>query len=208
MKWKDSSNSDTIEDELDSDHLHENPYSSLRKKRFDRSAFLNLGQYPVILYGMGAVILILLIIMFSGGNSNETQLSEIKKKVELLQDRLVILENIEQRIDRLESEQKKMDQFSFRLNQLDTSNALQMKRIAKQLNDLNKRTTVVKPKAAAKKPAKKPSTKTPRFHQVSPGETLYAISRRYGISVDTLRKLNKLAPNFEIYPGQKLLVSP
>jgi len=42
-------------------------------------------------------------------------------------------------------------------------------------------------------------------HVVKPGETLFGISRRYGIEVDKLRKMNKL-PDDIIEIGQKLLV--
>ncbi len=43
-------------------------------------------------------------------------------------------------------------------------------------------------------------------HTVSKGDTLYSISRRYGISVGDLQSWNKLAGNL-IQPGQKLIVS-
>jgi LysM repeat protein len=49
----------------------------------------------------------------------------------------------------------------------------------------------------------KPGSNT---HVVKPGETLYRISRRYGVKVDTLRKWNKL-PDDIIEVGQKLIVS-
>ena len=45
----------------------------------------------------------------------------------------------------------------------------------------------------------------PNIHVVKPGETLYRISRRYGVKVDTLRKWNKL-PDDIIEVGQKLIV--
>jgi LysM repeat protein len=46
----------------------------------------------------------------------------------------------------------------------------------------------------------------PNVHVVKPGETLYRISRRYGVKLDTLRKWNKL-PDDIIEVGQKLIVS-
>ncbi len=46
----------------------------------------------------------------------------------------------------------------------------------------------------------------PNVHVVKPGETLYRISRRYGVRVDVLRKWNKL-PDDIIEVGQKLIVS-
>jgi hypothetical protein len=42
-------------------------------------------------------------------------------------------------------------------------------------------------------------------HIVKPGETLYRISRRYGVSVDKIKKWNKL-PDDIIEVGQKLVV--
>ena len=43
------------------------------------------------------------------------------------------------------------------------------------------------------------------IHVVRPGETLYRISRRYGVKLDVLRKWNKL-PDDIIEVGQKLIV--
>jgi LysM repeat protein len=48
--------------------------------------------------------------------------------------------------------------------------------------------------------------KSSNIHVVKPGETLYRISRRYGVKVDTLRKWNKL-PDDIIEVGQKLIIS-
>lgn len=45
-----------------------------------------------------------------------------------------------------------------------------------------------------------------RYHEVSEGETLYRISRKYGLSVDELQRLNNLK-NYQIYPKQKLIVT-
>jgi hypothetical protein len=43
------------------------------------------------------------------------------------------------------------------------------------------------------------------LHVVKPGETLFRISRRYGIEIEKLKKLNKL-PDDIIEVGQKLIV--
>jgi len=47
-----------------------------------------------------------------------------------------------------------------------------------------------------------------QYHKVERGETLYRISKRYGISVEELRRLNKLQDGQSIQTGQKLLVNP
>ncbi len=46
-----------------------------------------------------------------------------------------------------------------------------------------------------------------RYHTVQKGETLHSISKRYGIAVEELRKLNNLSENQSIQTGQKLLIS-
>ena len=43
------------------------------------------------------------------------------------------------------------------------------------------------------------------IHVVKPGETLYRISRRYGVTVDKIKKWNKL-PDEIIEVGQRLVV--
>jgi hypothetical protein len=45
-----------------------------------------------------------------------------------------------------------------------------------------------------------------RYHTVRSGETLWGISRRYGLKVEELRKLNNLSPGIAIYQDQKLLL--
>jgi membrane-bound lytic murein transglycosylase D len=61
------------------------------------------------------------------------------------------------------------------------------------------------PKPAAVKPA---ATSTPKYHIVKPQETLYRVAVTNGISVEKLRKLNRLSPNENtIRVGQKLKVS-
>jgi LysM repeat protein len=47
-----------------------------------------------------------------------------------------------------------------------------------------------------------------QYHIVQKGETLIGISRKYKISVDELRKLNRLSPDRPLRAGQKLQVSP
>lgn len=46
---------------------------------------------------------------------------------------------------------------------------------------------------------------SPMIHVVRPGETLYRISRKYGLKVETVRKWNRL-PDDIIEVGQKLIV--
>jgi LysM repeat protein len=63
---------------------------------------------------------------------------------------------------------------------------------------------------AAGKPAPSPADVSAgkKQHVVARGETLYSIARRYGRSVDELRRLNNLSQDQTIQAGQKLVVSP
>ncbi|MBW1800562.1 MAG: LysM peptidoglycan-binding domain-containing protein [Deltaproteobacteria bacterium] len=47
-----------------------------------------------------------------------------------------------------------------------------------------------------------------RHHIVQRGDTLYKISRKYGVTVADLRRLNHLSKGQDIYPGQKILIDP
>lgn len=50
-------------------------------------------------------------------------------------------------------------------------------------------------------------TSTPIYHVVQKGDTLWGISRKYGVSVDRLVELNGIKDRNRIYVGQKILVS-
>ncbi len=51
-----------------------------------------------------------------------------------------------------------------------------------------------------------PSPEKKRYHEVQKGETLFRISRKYGISMDDLRRTNNLPPEAILVRGQKLLI--
>jgi LysM repeat protein len=53
-------------------------------------------------------------------------------------------------------------------------------------------------------PEKKASAE--KYHEVKPLETLYGLSKQYGLTVDELRRLNNMGPTDSIRTGQKLKV--
>ena len=61
------------------------------------------------------------------------------------------------------------------------------------------------PAGAPAKAAPAPFAAVPKTHLVQPGDTLYNISRRFGVSVAVLRRLNHLTSD-DVKLGQKLLV--
>lgn len=61
------------------------------------------------------------------------------------------------------------------------------------------------PATAPSREAPAADTPAPRTHEVRPGETLYALSRQYGVTVDELRSWNRLG-DATIRVGQTLVV--
>ena len=47
--------------------------------------------------------------------------------------------------------------------------------------------------------------RTPTYHQVKPGETVFRLARRYGVQLEQVRKWNNLQDDL-IEVGQKLIV--
>ena len=79
--------------------------------------------------------------------------------------------------------------------------------LAQKVEVLEKRarpTTESKSEPATPKPAVKVQN---RYHTVQKGETLFKISKKYGITVEELRKLNGLSGGQSVRTGQKLLIS-
>jgi LysM repeat protein len=113
------------------------------------------------------------------------------------------LTNLELRIGGLEKQQADL--------QGKTANSVivsEVETLASKVNELEKRMTPSQAdKKATTESAKQSKAIKKRYHEVKKGETLYRIAKQYGITVDELRRLNKLPPNQPIEIGQKLLVS-
>jgi LysM repeat protein len=80
--------------------------------------------------------------------------------------------------------------------------------LAQRVEALEKKPAAVvaeKPKAAQKEKAAATSGK--KIHTVQKGETIYGISKKFGIKPAELRKLNNLGENDPVMPGQKLVVA-
>jgi LysM repeat protein len=81
--------------------------------------------------------------------------------------------------------------------------------LAQKVEGLEKEKQPVAEPKAKSSPSPKPAVSTEkRYHTVKKGETLYGISRKYGIKEAELRKLNNLSEDQSIRVGQKILISP
>jgi len=146
-------------------------------------------------YIVGLLVLIILLAVFFGYQ----QYSLSQRFNEMTTN----LTNLELRISGLEKQQADL--------QGKTANSV----IVNEVGTLSAKVSELEKRMVPSQTSKKGSAESPkqtkavqkRFHEVKKGETLYRISKQYGITVDELRRLNKLSPNQPIEIGQKLLVS-
>ena len=132
----------------------------------------------LILIGAGILIVVLIFFLFrfSGKDKSTETLVQMEQK----------LAAIEQKIAALEKQQEDLASGP-------------VKTLAEKVEMLEKRPTEkpkppASPKAQATPPAK-------RYHKVKKGETLYGIAKKYGLSVEELRQMNKFSS--ETHPGQQ-----
>ena len=163
--------------------------------RADRRARDEKNDRLLLRYIGGLLALTILLVLFFGFQqySMSQQFNEMAMN----------LTNLELRIGGLERQQAEL--------QGKTSNSV----IVNEVDTLSSKVSALEKRMTLSQANKKSSTDSPkqskavkkRYHEVKKGETLYRISKQYGITVDELRRLNKLSPNQPIEVGQKLLVS-
>jgi LysM repeat protein len=107
----------------------------------------------------------------------------LERRIKQLEERLYRLDWIEAELEQIKEKNKQFNTF------IDTFRTLETPSKSSTAQTAEKQTKAV-------------------YHEVLAGETLYGISRRHGITVDDLRRLNKLEPEATIYPEQRLLIRP
>lgn len=151
----------------------------------------------ILLLGLGAVILILLLVLLFRG-SGKQDLTPLQSRLDQLERRTALLDEHGKRLEALDNQIKSLQQNQSRLEGAVKSIAERLDRVSKQME-----------KPSAQAPAQKePAQAKTQIHEVRPGDTLFGIASKYGITLDQLLRLNNLKKNAAIQPGQKLLVSP
>ena len=115
-----------------------------------------------------------------------------------MEDRLIQLENAGQKFSPTEGRIKGLEKSLSKLDREIRALREQLNQQSKKIDRNQKKTT---PPVATKKPQVQK-----RYHEVSRGETLFGIAKKYGVPVDDLRRLNKLSKSAGIYPGQKIMI--
>ena len=218
-RYYDSSSNDISEEDL-GEEIDSDPGIRKGKKSLPVSTLL------LAAIGAALVVVVMITVWFwerPQGPRPAKQLKLLEHRIGQLEDRLARLNGINERVMLLESQGQKFMNAVDRLDRFETAITLRMDIVAKELAGLQQAAGDKSPPsrlphahqaAMPQQPASKPPAPSsaqaadtePAFHTVTAGETLYSISRRYGLSVDELLKANGLDKEATIYPGQKLKV--
>jgi LysM repeat protein len=174
---------------------------------------------PFVVGGVGLVVLVILCILVLARPKNAIDpeyLQSLETRLQQLEKKLAAIGVMDQTLERLGNQEKQLALLDKKTNQLESTVTTQIDQIIKELGKLHQKVaqkpafkSSTKKAVAKKQPVASKKTESPaKFHQVQAGDTLYRISRQYGLSVDQLRSYNNLAPNAAIYPGQNLKLSP
>ena len=178
-------------------------YTALEDRKGGRKAV-----YFYVAAGLGLLILVLAFVMLGSGADRQ----ELDSRLDLIEKRL---DDMDFRLSSLGQSpadgemaalQKANQDLGRRFDSLESKLEGRLNRMQTALTQLEKKPPPAPPKPAAK-PVKAPAPPKTRLHTVQKGETLYKISRKYGMSVDEVRKLNGIGKDFKIYPGQKITVA-
>jgi LysM repeat protein len=135
---------------------------------------------------LGIFILIAIFFSFAGCGRDKT-----KEGLDKFNERLKQLEN---KIDQIEAQFTETNESVNTLGSYLIALEERMEHLTKKIE----KTTIQKQTV---------SQKGKQYHKVGRGDTLYSISRKYGLSVEKIRQFNNLSDNKPIQPGQKLLVT-
>jgi LysM repeat protein len=151
----------------------------------DYKAFFNTTSLRLAI--MFVVLILSSSIFVFGGCIRETSkgdLDQVKGR----------LEKLENKITQLEAQFTETNESLTTLSSYVISLEERIKKITKEIEEpsLSKQTV---------------SQENKQYYKVVRGDTLYSISKKYGLSVDELRRLNNLNENKPIQPGQRLMVT-
>ncbi|WP_372680776.1 LysM peptidoglycan-binding domain-containing protein [Desulfosarcina sp.] len=224
MKWKDTGDNEAAKPEKSDPYYEDDGYASFKEKGLKKATLLSGNPVRYLYWGIGiagvigVVLLVMLLFSNISGPTDQAHVSALEQRIERLEQRLEKFDGVDEKVTRIWEQAKSFETFKTRFDRSEASMSLRMDHLAMSLDALQKKTddTVKKvgnlervsaPQAA---PVKKPPAKrtaTVKTHTVAAGDTLFSISRRYNLSVEKLRSINKLTEKTVIHVGQTLTVS-
>lgn len=194
--------------------LHAQPYDENASAVFRKKPFI-----PFVIGGLGLVILIVVITRLLATPQNTVDpdyVRSLETKISELESQLLKRAALDQTLKRFDRQESELNLVEKKLSRFESTVTTQIDQIIKEIGVLRQNikrrpaTSAPKPtKTAKKQRIESPTSKsTTKIHVVQSGDTLYGLSRRYGLTVNQLRSYNNLAANAAIYPGQKLKLGP
>jgi LysM repeat protein len=201
---KDFVMSNGIEDAEPTDAYEDEP------EEVANSSFQKSSLAPSILAAAGFVVMVALVIVIFIKISNlaqKDQLLTLGARIDVLEHKMAVLEQAP-----LAGEPAgQLEQLTERFNNLEAGVNSKIDNLSNELKSLKQPETVptktTKPEAVQPVETAKKELKV-KVHKVRAGETLYRISRQYGLTVEQLRTYNHLKPDAVIYVGQELKLGP
>jgi len=218
MKWKDSNEMNEPVEQNKEEYFDEEQYSPWTRNK-DAVQFGRLRKIPTmfILIGLAVVTslaaLLMLLLSTQEDPASDKQMALMQEKIKQLEERLDRYEGVDEKVTRIWEQARAFEKFKDRFDRSETSIMLRMDQmttslesVQKQVGQIRKAPPVV-PAPVKAAPVKAESTSfRNRFHTVEAGDTLYSISKKYGIQVDDLLKMNQLEKESILNLGQKLIV--
>lgn len=170
----------------------------------------------LVLLSAALVVLIVVLVVLLSGNPQkgaDQQPQALEQRIQQIEERLSKYNAIDEKVTRIWEQAQSFEKFKERFDRSEASMSLRMDHITLTLENLQKQNpeSRIKQSAAAPAPApaapEKPRPKSAlQYHEVTAGDTLFSISKRYALGVETLLQMNRLPADATIKPGQKLIV--
>ena len=178
---------------------------------------LGRTETPFVLMGVGLVVVIIVFFAIYPRGKDTDALpgsAEMADRLQQIEDKIAGMEATLKGLAALEQDMQPVKKAVLRLDAADASLSARLDSVDDALASLQKKMEGVAGKTSAE--TKPPAASTPAdttktvprsaYYEVQKGDTLYSIGRRYGVTVDVLRKLNGLSDQDAIQPGQELKV--
>ena len=214
-------------DHIREDFIIDNNDAAAESEDFRREAYY--GQNGNIFHKksnlpfiIGAAVLIVLVIIFGvvlsgrNGSADREQLQSLEARIEQLEKKLETMDTRDQIPEQFARQERELNSMGKRLNGFESTVSTQIDQIIKELGAFHQKLDRAPAAKAQALPSteKKTAAAAPKkaaaaeFYQVQAGDTLYRISRRFGLTVAQLQSYNNIAPDAAIHPGQKLRLTP
>ena len=180
-------------------------------RRPRRSPVFGIEGLPIkwILLGAAGFLLVLVLavgVSGRGGRITADEFNAVRSSLERVEQRLAAIETMAERVALVERQESERQDSIRNMNQTLGSLSQRVAALTERVESTQQKAPAAKappsPAPAAPAPAKGTAV-----HEVRPGETLYAIARKYNMTIADIARLNKLGGNMTIHPGQKLVVN-